>query len=41
LTEDKDWFGPIIPTHPCLVACICAWRYFLGVQLYSNYTIGC
>ncbi len=24
-----------------LVACICAWRHFLGVQLYSNYNIGC
>ncbi len=23
-----------------LVACICAWCHFLGVQLYSNYTIG-
>ncbi len=23
-----------------LVACICAWRHFLGVWLYSNYTIG-
>ncbi len=23
-----------------LVACICAWRHFLGVQLYSSYTIG-
>ncbi len=23
-----------------LVAHICAWRHFLGVQLYSNYTIG-
>ncbi len=22
------------------VACICAWRHFLGVQLNSNYTIG-
>ncbi len=22
-----------------LVACICTWRHFLGVQLYSNYTI--
>jgi hypothetical protein len=24
-----------------LVACICAWGHFLGVHLYSNYTIGC
>ncbi len=24
-----------------LVACICAWRHFLGVQLYSKYNIGC
>ncbi len=23
-----------------LVACICAWRHFLGVHLYSNYNIG-
>ncbi len=23
-----------------LVACICAWHHFLGVRLYSNYTIG-
>ncbi len=23
-----------------LVACICAWRHFLGVWLYSNYNIG-
>ncbi len=23
-----------------LVTCICTWRHFLGVQLYSNYTIG-
>ncbi len=23
-----------------LVACICVWCHFLGVQLYSNYTIG-
>jgi hypothetical protein len=22
------------------VACICAWRHFLGVRLYSDYTIG-
>ncbi len=24
-----------------LVACVCAWRHFLGVLLYSNYNIGC
>ncbi len=23
-----------------LVACICAWCHFMGVRLYSNYTIG-
>jgi hypothetical protein len=23
-----------------LVACICAWNHFLGIRLYSNYTIG-
>ncbi len=41
---------PAQPFHPVLVlafalsnslvACICAWHHFLGVQLYSNYTIG-
>ncbi len=46
------WFQGIILHNPfarswCLqllgnflVACICAWRHFLGVQLYSNYTNG-
>ena len=24
-----------------LVACICAWRHFMEVWLYSNYNIGC
>ncbi len=41
---------PAQPFHPVLVlafvlgnflvACICAWRHFLGIWLYSNYTIG-
>ncbi len=42
---------PAQPFHPVLVlafghgnslvACICAWHHFLGVWLYSIYTIGC
>ncbi len=35
---------PAQPFRPVLVlafACICAWRYFLGVWLYSNSNIGC
>ncbi len=35
---------PGLGAHICawqlLAACICAWRHFLGVRLYSNYTIG-
>ena len=35
----RSWCSHLLGNF--LVACICAWRHFLGVWLYSNSTIGC